>query len=72
METVIVFKTNASKNKDLNRLQELMSRIPGIISWNFDFEDCDKIFRVVSTGIEIYKVKQLLAELEIEAVELED
>lgn len=72
MEEVLVFKTNASRHVNLRRLNRYLKQRDGVKSWNFDFEDRDNIFRLVSTGIRAGKVREILAGIGIEAEELED
>lgn len=72
MEEVLVFRTNASRRVNLRRLKRFLKSADGVRSWNFDFEDCDNIFRLVSTGISSGRVREILAEAGIEATELED
>lgn len=72
MKEVLVFKTNASRRTNLRRLNRFLKNAGGIASWNFDFDDCDHIFRLVSTGISSRKVLEILAEAGIDATELED
>lgn len=43
---VLVFKTTVQSNKDVSKLQPYINDIVKDGRWNFDLEDCDKIFRV--------------------------
>lgn len=72
MEEIRVYKTNASENTDLSHLAGLLGKLPGIRDWNFDFEDRDNIFRVVSVGVPARRLESLLAEAGIRATELDD
>ena len=69
-EEILVFKTNASAYNDLERLSRLLRNKPGIKSWNFDFDDCDKVFRLVSIGITSEEIIELLSSVNILASEL--
>lgn len=71
MEEILVFKTNAVEGTDLTILRELLNTNSGIKSWNFDFDDCDNIFRLVSTGISDKEVLKMLGECGIDAQVLE-
>jgi hypothetical protein len=70
MEEILVFKTNASVHNDLPALSRLLRNKQGIKSWNFDFDDCDKVFRLVSVGITREEVIKLLSSVDILASEL--
>lgn len=57
---VLVFKTNLH---DQTRVQEVESYLdvhPGIIQWNVDLEDCDRILRIVSSAISSAEVEMIL------------
>ena len=43
---VLVFKTTVQSNKDISKLQPFINDVVKDGKWNFDLEDCDKIFRV--------------------------
>jgi hypothetical protein len=44
---VYVFKTNVEKN-NLPSLKPTLDKVIHNARWNFDFEDCDRILRIVS------------------------
>ena len=68
---ILVFKTNfTSVNTEL--VTSHLKEIKEIIYWNFDLEDCDRIFRVKSYGIMPEKIIEILGEIGILAIELED
>ena len=57
--TVLVFKTNLQFKKDVNRLSPVLSKISGILRWNVDREDIDKVLRIetrVLTAQEIIRL----------------
>ncbi|MBN8877745.1 MAG: hypothetical protein J0I32_09390 [Sphingobacteriales bacterium] len=72
MEEILVFKTNVVQGTDLAALSELLNINRGVKSWNFDFQDSDNIFRVVSNGITSDEVSTILAFCNIQAKELLD
>lgn len=49
---VLIFKTNLENIKHVRKLYPLLKTIQGILKWNIDLEDCDRILRVevVSTS----------------------
>lgn len=72
MDEILVFKTDAVQGTDLATLSELLNINRGVKSWNFDFQDCDNIFRVVSNGITSDEIRTILAFCNIQANELPD
>lgn len=43
---VLVFKTNLRYKKQVSALTTHMSNVPGIVRWNVDLDDIDKILRI--------------------------
>ena len=43
---ILVFKTNVRSRKRVNALKPHLEDIQGIIKWNVDLQDIDKILRV--------------------------
>lgn len=70
MEEILVFKTNASEKNSLEPLHSLLVADQRIKCWNFDFDDCDKVFRIVSLGITSKEVIDILHSVNIMASEL--
>lgn len=67
---VLVFKTNVSGEEEINEVRDLLSSLPSIESWNFDLDDCDRILRIVATGLYPDEVEDLLEGAGIRCVEL--
>jgi hypothetical protein len=57
---ILIFKTDVSSKKKATRVGRLLSSIQTIKQWNIDLEDCDKVLRVVATGIKPSLVELLL------------
>ena len=57
---VLVFKTNVTSKRKVSKVSPLLTSFPIIQQWNFDLEDCDKILRIVATGLNPGSVKSLL------------
>lgn len=57
---ILVFKTNVSSKRKIDRLRPLLTSIPAIKQWNFDLEDCDKILRIETNGLRPAYVESLL------------
>ena len=48
MSIVYVFKTNVKNKYQIKKLKPIFNSCFPHVQWNFDIEDCDKIFRVES------------------------
>lgn len=57
---ILVFKTNVTSKKKVSKVSPLLTSFPTIQQWNIDLEDCDKILRVVGTGLAPGFVESLL------------
>lgn len=69
---VYVFKTSVKFKKQVKRLEPLLNDTLAKTNWNFDLEDCDKIFRVESAGdVSTQQVKTLFEEKGFVCEELE-
>ena len=44
---ILVFKTNIRYKKEVQTVQHYIGKHPGIVKWNVDLKDCDKVLRVV-------------------------
>lgn len=51
---VLVFKTNLQYKKDINQLAPVLNIFRGILRWNVDMNDIDKVLRI--------ETKQLVAQ----------
>lgn len=60
MEDVLIFKTNVKCQSDVKRVSALLASTNQIRQWNFDLYDCDKILRVVSSGLRPEVIESLL------------
>jgi hypothetical protein len=69
---ILVFKTNAPQQIDKMQIARLFDRRNDVLDWNFDLEDCDRIFRVVSIGINPNEVIKRMRKIGIRAIELTD
>jgi len=48
---VLVFKTNLRYKKNVKEVMPHLNALNGIIRWNIDFHDKDKILRIVSLDL---------------------
>lgn len=57
---ILVFKTNVSSKKKVSQIANRLSSVPAIKQWNFDLDDCDKVLRIVTTGLNARFIESLL------------
>jgi hypothetical protein len=57
---ILVFKTNLESFKQTLKLYPLLKTIKGILNWNVDLEDTDKILRLETAGLSATLVEQVL------------
>ena len=57
---ILVFKTDVTSKKKVSKVSALLTSFPAIQQWNFDLDDCDKVLRVVATGLQPAFVERLL------------
>lgn len=67
--TVFVFKTNLQNAFEVEKIK-VLDNIKGIVHWNMDLEDCDKILRVVATGVRPERIIQVMGGLNFSCEEL--
>ncbi len=48
---ILVFKTNLADQKHVRKLFPVMKKIDGIMRWNVDLEDEEKILRIVTESL---------------------
>ncbi|GAB2799067.1 hypothetical protein GCM10027275_51070 [Rhabdobacter roseus] len=68
---VLVFKTSVQTKANVRRLKPLLDEL--VVErgrWNFDLEDCDRIFRLESEGISSHRVISFFKEQGLECQEL--
>jgi short-subunit dehydrogenase len=67
---VLVFKTNIKYKKQVNAIQQHIAEHPGIIRWNVDLKDVDKILRIETTEPCSEKIELLINKAGYTCVEL--
>ncbi len=70
METIYVFKTSVQTKKDVKRLKPFLNDMLQQAQWNFDLEDCDRIFRIITLAEISTAVISLLQDNGFECEEL--
>ena len=68
---VSVYKTTLKENEPLTWLASEFAALPFIANWNVDFEDCDKILRVVSTSLLTEKIIAIVTQRGYDCIELD-
>lgn len=69
---VLVFKTNIRYKKHINAIQHHIAKQPGIIKWNVDLKDADKILRIETVGLHPAKIEGLVKSAGYSCEELKD
>ncbi len=69
---ILVFKTNLRYKKNIHSIVPLLNRLEGIIRWNVDLHDRDKILRIESHSLSPQIVEQTLELAGYYCKELED
>jgi len=57
---VLVFKTNVRNRNNINSVSAALDALTGIVKWNFDLQDVDRILRVEAADISPRKVELVL------------
>ena len=69
---ILVFKTDVENMYHIRKLYALFKTIQGIIKWNVDTEDVDKILRVETLNVSPQKIEMTLQSAGYYCKELED
>lgn len=69
---VLVFKTNVETMNHTRKLYPLLKAIQGILKWNIDTEDVDRILRVETVNVSPQKIETTLQSAGYYCKELED
>ena len=69
---VLVFKTNIRYKKEVQTIHPHINTHPGIIKWNVDLKDCDKVLRVVSKNVPPVMIESIMQQLGYVCEELKD
>jgi hypothetical protein len=70
MNNIQIFKTNIHSEEDLLEIENLMNRL-GVVDWNVDRKDIDKVLRVVGSTHSEIQLIQLITEAGFVCEELE-
>ncbi len=69
---VLVFKTNIDTNKQVKYLSPHLKLLNGIINWNIDLHDCDRVLRIEAEQLQPQTVVNVLNNAGYYCAELED
>lgn len=70
---ILVFKTDLHSEQEVNRIMPHINKVQGVIRWNVDLQDCDKVLRVVShDGVSPRTIEQRLQRAGYHCTELPD
>jgi len=59
---ILVFKTNIRYKKNIPAVMPLLNNLKGLVRWNLDFHDADKILRVEASDLSSRVVENKLQE----------
>lgn len=71
-EMISVFKTNVASKEQIQEVEQILIKLPGIIDWSFDLEDSDRILRVIQTDPQPDQVVTHLQQKGFSCEELQD
>lgn len=57
---ILVFKTNLSNNRHIQKVKLPLNQHPHIRAWNVDLHDCDNVLRVVTENIPPTEVEKIV------------
>ena len=69
---VLIFKTNIRYKKHINVIEQHIAKQPGIIKWNVDLKDVDKILRIEAADLHPAKIEGLVKSAGYRCKELKD
>ena len=69
---ILVFKTNVEDKKHVRRLFKLFRALQGVLRWNVDLQDHDKVLRMETVAISPRAIESTLHQAGYFCKELED
>jgi hypothetical protein len=69
---ILVFKTNVENYRQVNTLRRYFKAVAGILRWNFDLSDIDRILRIEADELSPRLVENTLQQAGYFCKELED
>ncbi|HVX50667.1 MAG TPA: hypothetical protein VHB48_10945 [Chitinophagaceae bacterium] len=68
---VLVFKTNVENNKQVSTLLPVLKTLQGILRWNVDLQDIDKVLRIEAISLSPRMIESALQQAGYFCKELE-
>ena len=69
---VLIFKTNIRYKKHINAIEPYIANQAGVIKWNVDLKDVDKILRIETVDLHPAKIEGLVKSAGYLCEELKD
>lgn len=69
---IFIFRTSIHTLDDRANVAQVFAGLPGISRWTVDLEDCDRVLRVVCTGVAPSRIEHGVRSLGYECEELPD
>ncbi len=69
---ILIFKTNVENMNHIRKLYPLLKTIQGILKWNIDTEDVDRILRIEAVSVAPQRIEMALQSAGYYCKELED
>ena len=60
INSILVFKTNINRKKDVRRIAPILNEFIGITNWNVATDDIDKVLRIQTQVLEAQDIIRLL------------
>ena len=57
---ILVFKTNVEDVQQVRKISPHIKNINGVLQWNIDLHDCDKVLRIVADGLSPHSIETIL------------
>jgi hypothetical protein len=71
MNSILIFKTDIQTQTDKLKIKSVLDTHPLIKEWNVDLEDIDCVLRIVSPGMKVSQVTELIEECGYHCSELD-
>ncbi len=68
---ILIFKTNVEDKKQVRKLFPVLRTLDGILRWNVDLHDIDKVLRIEAVSIAPQRVETVLQQAGYFCKELE-
>ena len=68
---ILVFKTNVEDVKQVRKLSPFIRNMEGVLKWNIDLHDCDKILRIVTDVLSAQHIEAAIIQAGYDCKELD-